>query len=454
MFKLKLTNTLDRKKEIFKPIHNNQVKLYACGITPYDYSHLGHARIYINFDILVRLLKFLDYKTIFVRNITDIDDKLINKAEKELGDINKYKEITQKFTAFYHEDMQTLNCLKPDFEPKATEYISQMIEFIKKLIASKHAYVLDHDVYFDVMSFKDYGKLSGKNLEDLLAGARVDVNEKKKNVADFALWKGNNQNLFWQSPWGYGRPGWHIECSVMAKEILGESIDIHGGGEDLIFPHHENEIAQSESLHKKTFAKYWFHSAFLNINKEKMSKSLGNFFTIRHVLEKVDPMSLRFYFLQHHYKSPIEFNFDDLMATQKAYEKLVNALEIDNKIQDLKELDFNKISKNNFIFDITKEIIDSLCDDLNTTKAFGIIFKNLEKIKESQELILITRYILKNILGLTLDKIETEKIKMTPEIEQLIKQREQARLEKNWALSDKLRDELKSLGYIVQDKKV
>lgn len=442
---LKITNTLTRKNEVFKPIEDKKVKLYVCGVTPYDYSHLGHGRVYVNFDILVRTLKLLGYQVKYVRNITDIDDKLLNKAKEVLGDITKYKQIAEKFTQFYHEDMKALNCLQPDVEPKATEHIKQMIEFIKGLIDQKKAYIVDNDVYFDISTFPEYGKLSGKKLEDLQAGARVDVDERKKNVADFALWKGNDQNLFWKSPWGYGRPGWHIECSVMAKEHLGETIDIHGGGMDLIFPHHENEIAQSEGLHSKPFANYWMHNAFLNINKEKMSKSLGNFFTLRQIFEKINPQVLRFFFLQHQYKTPIEFNFDDIKASETAYKKLINALSTDKltKIHSLQE--YQK-------YEFLTEMIQALCDDLNSPKALGILFENLNKIKESKELKQITNEFIKQVLGLTLEPIEKEK-EITPEIEDLIKKREQARKEKNWEVADQIRDQLKEIGYELRDKK-
>ena len=442
----KLTNTLSKKKEVFKSIEDKKVKMYVCGVTPYDYSHIGHGRSYVNFDILVRTLKLLGYNVTYIRNITDIDDKLLNRAEKELGDSAKYKEIAEKYTQLYHEDMQALNNLPPTVEPKATEHIEQMITFIKQLIDERKAYLIGSDVYFDVSSFPEYGKLSGKKLEDLQAGARIKVDERKKNPEDFVLWKGNDQQMFWKTPWGYGRPGWHIECSVMAQDYLGETIDIHGGGMDLIFPHHENEIAQSESLHKKPFAKYWMHNAFINVNKEKMSKSLGNFFTLREVLKSINPMVLRFYFLQHHYKTPIEFNLNDLNAAETAYKKIVKALFSKEKV---KNYSLEEYEKYNFI----KEMIASLCDDLNTPKLLGVLFENLDKIKESPELIEATRSFLNQVLGLTLEQLEEEK-EITPEIEELIKKREQARKEKNWKVADEIRDKLKEKGYELQDKKL
>ncbi len=442
---LKLTNSLGRKKETFTPQEDKKVKMYVCGVTPYDYSHVGHGRCYVSFDILFRTLKLLGYKVTYVRNITDIDDKLINAAEKE-GNINNYKQIAEKFTAAFHEDMKKLNNLSPNIEPKATEHIEQMIKFIQGLIEKKLAYVVNNDVYFDVSAFKNYGKLSGKKLENLQAGARIQIDERKKNPADFALWKGNDNKQFWKSPWGYGRPGWHIECSVMAKEYLGETIDIHGGGMDLIFPHHENEVAQSEGLHNKPFAKYWIHNAFININKEKMSKSLGNFFTLRQIFEKFDPMILRFYFLQHQYKTPIEFSFDELEASKTAYKKLISAFENIN-VQ-------TKTLEQYLKYDITKEMIEALGDDINTPKLLGVLFENLNEIKKSDKLLNITKSFLNQILGLTLQPIKYGVVEITPEIQELIDQREQARKDKDWTTADKIRDQLIEMGVEIQDKKL
>lgn len=443
--KLFLTNTITRKKEEFIPIKDKKVKMYVCGVTPYDYSHIGHGRCYTNFDILVRLLKLLEYDVTYVRNITDIDDKILNRAEKE-GDRSKYKEVAQRYTKAYQEDMHSLNCLKPEFEPKVTENIDNIIEFIKKLIDNGNAYVLDNDVYFSVDSFKDYGKFSGKKLEDLRMGFRVEVDERKKHPADFVLWKGNKEGFFWKSPWGYGRPGWHIECSVMAQKYLGETIDIHGGGMDLIFPHHENEVAQSQCHNSKLFSKYWLHNAFININKEKMSKSLGNFFTMRLIFEKFDPMVLRFYFLQHHYRTPIEFTIKSLNASQTAYKKLVKLFE---PIETVSVLSLKDIERYSILHDMLKAI----CDDLNTPKLLGILFENSEEIKKNKKLAKLIKSFLKNVLGLTLLSID-EDIEITPEINELIVQREKARADKDWGLADEIRDKLKNLGYEVQDKKI
>ena len=442
MYQIKLSNTLTGKKDLFKPIEENKVKLYACGITPYDYSHIGHARLFIFVDTLVRLFRFTGYNVNFVRNITDIDDKILKKAVDELGNIMKYEEISNKFIKMYDEEMTLLNCIKPDNEPKVTDNIDVIIKFISDLIEKDNAYVIDNDVYFDVATFKDYGKLSGKSLEDLISGIRVEIDSRKKNPGDFALWKGNKDNLFWESPWGYGRPGWHIECSAMIREYLGDTIDIHCGGMDLIFPHHENEIAQSESLTRKTFVNYWVHTAFLNIDKQKMSKSLGNILSIRNIFEKYDPMVLRFYFLQHHYHKPMDFSFENLDSAKSAYEKLFQVF------SGFDDQDNSNIKE----YDITKQIMEALCDDINTPKMLGIIFNNLSEIKNNEIFAKSIFNILSNVCGLKFVSVKEKE--MTLEVEKLIKEREEARRNKNWGLADKLREELKNLGYEVKDKKI
>jgi cysteinyl-tRNA synthetase len=445
MLKIKLTNTLTRKKEFFVPLENNSVKMYVCGITPYDYSHLGHGRCYVNFDILVRLLKFLEYNVNYVRNFTDIDDKILKKAENQ-GDINFYPKIAKTFIEAYHLDMKSLGNLKPDHEPRVTQYIPKIIKFVADLIKKDKAYVIDTDVYFDISKYTEYGKLSGRDLDEQKTGARIDVDQRKHNPGDFALWKGNNEALFWKSPWGFGRPGWHIECSVMAQELLGQTIDIHGGGMDLIFPHHENEIAQSEGLHDKKFARYWLHNAFITINKEKMSKSLGNFVTLKDIFNIYNPMVLRYFFLQHNYRTPIDFSDEELKASQVAYKKLINCF----GHQSDSTIGMADILKNT----LAKKIIEALCDDLNTPRALGVIFENFTEIKEDVQAKLAIQAIIQNILGLDLYPIEETQTIVTLEIQTLINQREQARKDKNWALSDQIRDQLKKLGYEGKDKKI
>jgi len=443
----KITNTLTKKKSNFVPLNPGHVSLYVCGITPYDYSHLGHGRASVNFDFLARLLNFLGYQTNYVRNYTDIDDKILVRAQKEGTD---FRQVANKFIEAYQQDTNQLNCITPTIQPKVTEHIPQIIDFIKGLVDKGVAYVVGHDVYFDISKFKEYGKLSGRNLEDLQAGARVEPDERKKNPGDFALWKGNDQSLFWQSPWGYGRPGWHIECSVLAKTYLGKTIDIHGGGMDLIFPHHENELAQSEGLHSEPFSRYWLHNAFITINKEKMSKSLGNFVTLRDIFKQFDPMVLRYFFLQHHYTTPIDFGIDELNASKAAYKRLTNIF-VETTTDGLNNQGVLKMAEQN---EILSQMLSSLCDDMNSTKLIGIIFENLDQIKKDKNLASAVKFIVQNVLGLTLQPLKEETLEVTPEIENLLKQREQARNDKNWALADKIRDELTNLGYKPQDKKV
>jgi cysteinyl-tRNA synthetase len=439
------TNTLTKQKEVFKPNKTAGLSLYVCGITPYDHAHIGHGRCYVSFDVLYRLLNFLGYDVTYARNFTDIDDKILKKADNEGV---AYRDITNRYITSYHEAMKKLACLPPTIEPRVTQEIPEIIAFIQGLLDKQHAYVVDNDVYFDISTFKYYGKLSGRKLEDLEAGSRISVDKRKKNPGDFALWKGNDSQDFWNAPWGFGRPGWHIECSVMAKKYLGETIDIHAGGMDLTFPHHENEVAQSESLHEKPFANFWLHNAFVNINKEKMSKSLGNIISLHDIFKKFDPMVLRFFFLQHHYKTPIDFSFDELEGVQTGYKKLVN------HFQDVKPAtseQFCALKTNNKLL---IELMQSLCDDLNTPKCIGLIFQNIDSIKKSSELGAAVKYLLQEVLGLSLASLQENTVEITPEIQQLIDQRKQAREAKDWAKADELRDQLAALGVDVQDKKL
>lgn len=437
---IKLTNTLTGKKEA---IDKDQLTFYACGITPYDYAHLGHGRCYVLFDVLYRFLKSQNKQVIYCRNFTDIDDKLLDRAQKELGDKCKYQELANKYIDAYLDDMQALNCLFPDHQPRATEVIDDIIVFIQDLIEKKHAYVVDGDVYFRVHSDPEYGKLSKRKLEDLQAGARVELNDKKENPLDFALWKGEPEGQFWQSPWGYGRPGWHIECSVMANKFLGDTLDIHSGGMDLIFPHHENEIAQSESRSGKPFCTNWMHVAFVQVDKQKMSKSLGNFFTLRQIFEQFDPMVVRFYILKHHYRTPLDFSQDDLVAAEKAYRKLCKAFEH-------KQCTAGLALNCSIEVPVLCKMINFLEDDLNTVGALGVIFEHLDNL--GNELCVIKSFI-QNVLGLTLEVLPEKIVPITPEIQALIDQRDAARAAKDYATADRLRDELTQLGVQVQDKK-
>lgn len=440
---IKLYNSLTKKKEVFTPHEPNSVSMYVCGVTPYDYPHLGHGRVYINFDILYRLLSFLGYSVTYVRNFTDIDDKILARAEKE-GIPDDYTAVAQRFIDLFHQSMHVLNCVSPMHEPRVTQYIPQIIDFIADLVANENAYVIGNDVYFDITSFACYGKLSGRTGEDLMAGARVEVDTRKRNPGDFVLWKGNkgDEQKFWKSPWGYGRPGWHIECSVMIKSLLGDTIDIHGGGADLIFPHHENEITQSESMHGHPLAHFWLHNAFITINKEKMSKSLGNFITLHQLFQHYDPMVFRYFILQHHYRTPIDFSDAELLASQTAYKKLVGV--------------FNSmvlLGGPSEHASLINDLLAALCDDLNTPKFLGLVFENLAQIKEDRALAGAVKQLFIEVLGLTLQPLEEKKAEITPEIQALIDQRVQARVEKNWALSDQLRAKLQEMGYTVEDKK-
>ncbi|MFC1841867.1 cysteine--tRNA ligase [Candidatus Dependentiae bacterium] len=442
---LKVTNTLTGNKEIFKSLEPNKIKMYVCGITPYDDAHVGHGRVSVIFDAFYRLFKFLGFDITYCRNFTDIDDKLINRAEKEFGDKLRYKEIADKYIKMYTEDVDNLNCLKPDVEPRVTENIPEIIEFIEKLIALGNAYVANGDVYFSIKTFPSYGKLAKHNLDDLRAGSRVEVSDIKKDPLDFVLWKSAEEGTFWKSPWGYGRPGWHIECSVLGNKFLGKQLDIHGGGMDLIFPHHENEIAQSETHNKKTFVNYWIHNAFVRIDKEKMSKSLGNFFTLRQVFEKFDPIIVRFYILKHHYRAPLDFSYEELENTQKSYKKLVNIFH---------GVSCPKVTRE----DVTKsklasKMLDFLCDDLNVPGMLGVLFENLSEIKDNKEELCLVKALLTDILGLTLEPIAEKQVEITPEIQKLIDERVAARAAKDWAKADEIRDKLVSMGVEVQDKK-
>ena len=444
MHTLFLTNTFSKEKERFVPLHQKQVTMYVCGITPYDYAHVGHGRVYVCFDLLYRLLRFLGLNPKYVRNVTDIDDKLLHKAAAVFGDKMRYPELAEKFMADFHIQTKKLNCLAPDVEPRATEYISEMIAMIQTLIQKEHAYVVGSDVYFRVSSFPEYGKLSHKKVCDLSAGIRVELNEKKEHPADFALWKGAADGEFWKSPWGYGRPGWHIECSVMSLANLGETIDIHGGGIDLIFPHHENEIAQSEATTAKPFTNYFLHNEFVNLNHEKMSKSIGNVITLGQALIKTNPMVWRFYILQHHYRMPIDFTEEGLSGAKVAYQKLVHL----TSAPTLSSQELLKISAENTI---VYSLISALCDDLNSPKFFGILFEHLSMIKQDKGIGGAVKTILQTILGLDLEPLE---IPATEEITKLLQDRDAARKKKDWKRADEIRDQLKQCGYEVNDKKV
>ncbi|WP_103896388.1 cysteine--tRNA ligase [Caloramator fervidus] len=455
---MKIYNTMTRQKEEFKPINEGEVKMYACGPTVYNYFHIGNARTFIVFDTVRRYLEYRGYKVKFIQNFTDIDDKMIKKANEEGVTV---KDIAEKYIQEYYKDADNLKIKRATQNPRATEYINEIIEFVKDLVDKGYAYVVDGDVYFDTTKFKEYGKLSHQSIEDLEAGARIEVDERKRNPMDFALWKAKKEGEpAWDSPWGPGRPGWHIECSTMACTLLGETIDIHGGGADLIFPHHENEIAQSEARNGKPFANYWMHVAYLNVNNQKMSKSLNNFFTAREILEKYDAEVIRLFMLSGHYRNPINFSLDLLDQAKSALERLYNAvahLEHVIEVSEDRELKDEEVEFYNRLDSFKEKYIEAMDDDFNTADAISIIFDLVREvntnIKETSAKKLAQKALnLIRELGGPLGILEkSTKVSLDEEIERLIEERQKARKEKNYALADKIREQLKEMGIILED---
>ncbi|MDD4528102.1 MAG: cysteine--tRNA ligase, partial [Candidatus Margulisbacteria bacterium] len=367
---LKIYNTLTRKKDEFIPIKKKKVKIYVCGVTVYDLCHIGHARAYVVFDVVRRAFEYLGYKVTYIQNFTDVDDKILNRAKEQGIDA---LELSKKMISEYFTDMDMLNIKRADNYPKVTEHIPQIIKFVEELEKKGIAYESQGDVYFDISKFKDYGDFSCRNLEDMQAGARVEVNASKRNPSDFVLWKGDDKsNLTWESPWSEGRPGWHIECSVMSREYLGDTFDIHGGGQDLVFPHHQNEIAQTEALTGKKMANYWMHNGFVRIDNEKMSKSLNNFFTVREVLKKYSAMDLRLFFLMTQYRMPINYSDQELEQAKTAGDRIRSVL----MLQDLQE---TKVDLSEY----KEEFVASLEDDFNTARALAVIFNLLKELNKS-----------------------------------------------------------------------
>lgn len=454
---MKLFNTMTRKKEEFKPLSPGEVKMYSCGPTVYNYFHIGNARPFIIFDILRRYFEYRGNKVTFVQNFTDVDDKIIKRAKEE--NVSE-KEISERFIQEYFKDAEALNIRKATYHPKVTEHIPEIIEIIKKLEANGLIYMVDGDVYYDTAKFEGYGKLGKQNLEELEAGARVELAEGKRSVNDFVLWKKQKPGEpAWESPWGMGRPGWHIECSAMSMKYLGETIDIHSGGLDLIFPHHENEIAQSEGATGKEFARYWLHNGFLNVNNEKMSKSLNNFFTVRDIAEHFNLEVLRMFMLSAHYRSPINFSDDLLEQTRNGLERLYNAKNNLVYLMDIAgEKEANQEEKDlvSRLAEYKKKFIEAMDDDLNTADALAAIYDLVRdangslKAESSKAAVKATFDMLmelSDVLGLLGKKEES----LDAEIEALIEERQKARKEKNWALSDKIRDDLKAQGIVLED---
>ncbi len=443
---MKVFNTLTKRKEQFIPITQNTIKMYVCGQTVYDYCHLGHARKAVVFDMIRRWFIACSFRVIYVENITDIDDKIIARASENNETIS---ELTERFIGYMHEDFAQLGVLRPDREPKATEYMPQMLEIIQSLIDQGYAYVAANgDVYYRIHKFADYGKLSGKSVKDLRAGERVEIDVDKEDPLDFVLWKSAKEGEpYWDSSFGRGRPGWHIECSAMAADILGAPFDIHGGGQDLQFPHHENEIAQSEAHHGCTLANYWLHNGFLNINDEKMSKSLGNFSTLRDVLKLYDAEVIRFFMLRTHYRSPLNFAHESLIDSKNALQRIYQALK-------------NCVIDKNFIIDwdnpYAKRYKAAMDDDFNTPLALSILFEMVTQLNRNPDNDLANRLIkLAGCIGLLQQKAEqflcAGATLAADYVKQQIELRAQARKDKNFQLSDQIRDELLAQGIVLED---
>ena len=474
---MKLYNTMTNKIEEFKTIEENKVKMYVCGPTVYNYIHLGNARPIVVFDTLARYFKYKGMEINYVQNFTDVDDKIINKSMEEKTSAS---EVSEKYIKYFFEDIKRLNILDSVKRPKVTENMTEIIDIIQKLIDNGFAYEKDGNVYFEVKKYKDYGKLSNQKIEELELRARIDVSKIKKNPVDFALWKKKKDGeLFWESPWGQGRPGWHIECSAMAKKYLGDTFDIHGGGQDLVFPHHENEIAQSKCAYHGNFANYWLHNGFIQINGDKMSKSLGNFFLLREILEKFSGNVVRLFILSTHYRKPINFSFENMEDTKKALQNIVKSMnKFENIVEKYKNEKIENVKNSEFsqkIDKFDKKFEEAMDEDMNTPQALATIFN---QIKETNKFISLNEnefsiiyYEIKksydslkakieNVFGIAIKaentvKEENEKsMELTKKlIELLLKIRNEARSEKNFKLADKIRDELNSLGIKIEDNK-
>ncbi len=475
---LKLFNTLSKKLEEFKPQTEGAVNMYVCGPTVYDKAHLGHARCYITWDVLYRYLKFSGYNVTYCRNVTDVDDKILKKADAA-GVLPEV--ITKEFYQSFKNSLKGLNALNPDVEPFATKTIGEMIAMVKKLIENGYAYEADGDVYFEVGKYRSYGALSGQPIDDLMAGARVENDPRKCSPLDFALWKKDEKHGY-KSPWGLGRPGWHIECSAMSKKYLGETIDIHAGGADLQFPHHENERAQSECANGCTFVKYWLHNGFVTINKEKMSKSLGNFLTIDDVLKRYNSNAIRFFILTNHYRMPVEFNDEALESAKNGAKRLINS------VKSFIEADFEGFKPDEEAQNAFKEAMD---DDLNTSKALAVLFSLVDRLKKAvpdgvldvksignadeAKKLAYTIITLGSVLGFDFtlqdkQELNDEDLKvlilplydefgfeksMEPKalLDKLLEDRKEARANKDWTKSDLIRDKLLAAGILVKDSK-
>ena len=454
---IQIFNSLSRQKEPFVPLEEGKVKMYVCGPTVYNYIHIGNSRPVIVYDTVRRYFQYAGYDVKFVSNFTDVDDKII-KAANELGE--EVFELTERFISAYFDDITALGCKKADAHPRVTEHMDDIIEFIKVLIDKGYAYESQGDVYYRTRKFDGYGKLSHQSIDDLQVGARIEVGEKKEDPLDFALWKAVKPGeIFWTSPWGDGRPGWHIECSVMAREHLGDTIDIHAGGQDLTFPHHENEIAQSEAHNDKTFANYWMHNGYINIDNEKMSKSLGNFVLVNDIRKQIDPQVLRFFMLSVHYRHPINFAQDLVEAAKNGLERIRTAyanvqhrLSATANLAEEKDAWLTQIAEQKSLFE------EAMNDDFNTANAVSVLFElarlanvYLQEANTSEEVLkafLTTMDAIGEVLGIRLAK---EEELLDEEIEALLAERVEARKNRDFARSDEIRDYLQSLNIILED---
>ncbi|HEC84820.1 MAG TPA: cysteine--tRNA ligase [Thioploca sp.] len=463
---LTIYNTLTKQKEPFTPIEPGKVRLYVCGMTVYDYCHVGHARVMVVFDIVVRYLRSLGFSVTYVRNITDIDDKIIQRANETGEDI---EHLTAHFIQAMYEDTDALGVLRPDVEPRATQSIPEIVAMVQQLLDKSYAYITDNsDVCYAIQHFEGYGKLSGKHLDELRAGERVEVDKSKQHPLDFVLWKAAKPGEpSWDSPWGPGRPGWHIECSAMSTNCLGNHFDIHGGGMDLQFPHHENEIAQSEGATGQPFVNVWMHNGFVRINDEKMSKSLGNFFTVREVLERYQPEVVRYFILTSHYRSPLNYSDQDLDAAKQAVTRLYTALRgLPDTDENLTKEESSQLEERQIREDFSQRFHAAMADDFNTPEALAVLFelaREINKLRDNHALSQaapLGRELrgLGDMLGLLqadpevyLQGTETKADLSATEIEQRIAERQAARKGRDWATADRVRTELKEKGIILED---
>ncbi|MGF7186333.1 cysteinyl-tRNA synthetase [Desulfitispora alkaliphila] len=469
---IKLYNTLKKQKEEFKPGEQGKVKMYVCGPTTYNYIHLGNARPIVVFDVVRRYLEYRGYQVTYIQNFTDVDDKIINRAAEE--GIEPLQ-LAENYIKEYFKDADQLNVRRADVHPKVSEHIGDIVSAVEKLIEDGYAYEQGGNVYYSIEKFSNYGKLSGRSIDDMQAGARIEVNQEKKHPMDFVLWKNAKEGEpSWESPWGQGRPGWHIECTVMSIKYLGENFDIHGGGYDLVFPHHENEIAQSEAYTGSPFARYWIHNGFITVNQEKMSKSLGNFFLVREILEKFDAQVVRFYLLSTHYRSPLDFDDEKLEVSKKSFERITNTYQRLLEVERIGKLDapWGEYEKemDEKVKELKLKFEKAMDDDFNTSLAIAAIFDwakdvnqylhskqereekpNLDVVRQSLELVNNFGQVLGLDFSVSAEAEGSESVAASPFIELLLEVRQQARVDKNWAAADMIRDRLTELGVVIED---